>query len=83
LEGGKKVEKIEQVGLLDIICSMTTGQKIRMVRDFRKWNQSELAERARVDKQSIWHWENGKRNPEPRSLRDVAKALGVKEEDLL
>jgi transcriptional regulator with XRE-family HTH domain len=62
---------------------MTTGQKIRMLRDLNKLTQEKLAEKAGVSEQSIYWWENGKRNPEPRSLRDLGKALGVKDEDLL
>lgn len=74
---------MKQVGILDIIYSATTGDKIRMIRDLRRWSQEELAEKAGVSAQSIYHWENGKRTPEKRSIRDIAKALGVIEEDLL
>jgi transcriptional regulator with XRE-family HTH domain len=77
------MEKVKQVGLLDIICTMTTGQKIRMLRDYRKLSQVALAEMSGVSPQSIWHWETGRRSPEPKYLRDVAMALGVKEEDLM
>jgi len=74
---------VGKVSLLDIVCGMTTGQKIRMLRDLNKLSQEKLAEKAGVSAQSIYWWENSKRNPEPRSLRDLSRVLGVMEEDLL
>lgn len=74
---------VAQRSMLEIICGANTGQKIAMLRVLNKFTQEELAEKAGVAKMTVYSWENNKRNPEPKYLRDVAKALGVKEEDLM
>lgn len=77
------MQQIQQISMSDIIHGATTGEKIRMLRALRGFTQEELANRSGVNQMSVYHWENGKRTPERRCLRDVAKALGIKEEDLM
>lgn len=74
---------IERKPIISLIKEAPTGRKIAMLRMLKGYSQQKLAEKCGMSKETIYAWENGRRNPEPRSLRDVSKALGVLEEDLL
>ncbi len=58
-------------------------QRLRALRQQRVLTLRELEERSGVAYNTIWHLENGKRGAQPRTLRKLAGALGVKPEELV
>lgn len=58
------------------------GSKIRELRRKRGWSQVELAEAAKVSKDTVWRWEKG--YPAQRTyIRDLARALGAEWDELV
>ena len=58
------------------------GSKIKEFRRNQGWSQTDLAEAAKVSKDSVWRWENG--HPAQRTyLRDLAKALNKELDDII
>lgn len=49
----------------------------------RGLSTAELAEAAKVSRQSVWSWEAGKREPIPVIKEKLAEILGVKVEDII
>jgi len=49
----------------------------------RGWNQSELARRARIGRDSVSSYVRGISFPDPKNLQSLADALDCKKEDLL
>jgi len=58
-------------------------ERLRAARELRKWNQSELAEKASMPPSSIAHFESGSRKPSFDTLRRLANALEVTTDYLL
>jgi transcriptional regulator with XRE-family HTH domain len=58
-------------------------QRLRALRQQRVLTLRELEERSGVAYNTIWHLENGKRGAQPRTLRKLARALGVEPEELV
>lgn len=58
------------------------GERVRLIREWHGWNQSELARRAGVKPQNIQQLEGG-RVQQPRYIADLARALGVRVDLLL
>jgi transcriptional regulator with XRE-family HTH domain len=58
------------------------GHNIRMLREEKGWNQTELGFRASASPSIISLIENGKRNPSTATLAKIAEALGVEVVDL-
>jgi len=56
--------------------------RLRTWRDKRTLTQQELADRARIDRTTVLEIEAQRREPRPSTIRRLAKALGVKAEDL-
>ena len=56
-------------------------QYLKPLREMRGLTQKELAEKCGVSEQQLWKWENGVRNPKPESLRKIADALELTEEE--
>jgi transcriptional regulator with XRE-family HTH domain len=60
------------------------GRRLRKVRKKRDMSQSDLAEKADLDKTVISHFETGERGfPSAHNLREIAKALNVKSDYLI
>ena len=53
------------------------GREIRRLRKERRFNQTELAERAGVAMMTISRIERGEHDPHVRTLARIARALGV------
>lgn len=53
------------------------GKKIRMYREFRGFNQLQLAEMSGINVGTIRKYELGIRNPKPDQLEKIASALGL------
>ena len=58
-------------------------QRLKALRQQRVLTLRELEERSGVAYNTIWHLENGKRGAQPRTLRKLARALGVEPEELV
>ncbi|MGY0343508.1 helix-turn-helix domain-containing protein [Xylella fastidiosa] len=58
-------------------------ERLRAARELRKWNQTELAEKAEMPPSSIAHFESGSRKPSFNTLRRLANALEVTTDYLL
>ena len=58
-------------------------QKLRDLRHRRVLSMEELAEKADVGRNTIWRLEHGVMGAQPRTIRKLAKALGVEPEELV
>lgn len=58
-------------------------KRLKAAREFRNWNQSELAGKANMPPSSIAHFESGSRKPSFDTLRRLANALEVTTDYLL
>lgn len=56
---------------------MTIGEKIRMHRKEARLSQRELGKACGITQQEIAHYETGRRNPKPSTVKLIASALGV------
>ena len=56
---------------------------LRKLRRRRVLSMEELAEKAGVGRNTIWRLEHGVMGAQPRTIRKLAKALGVEPEDLV
>lgn len=61
----------------------TMKANVRRLRELRALSQRELAAQAKLSVTTVNRIETGKRNPIPRTVRRLAKALGVTPEELL
>jgi transcriptional regulator with XRE-family HTH domain len=57
--------------------------RLKEVRELHGWSQKDLAEAARVSRDSISNYETGHREAYPATARKLADALGVKIADLI
>jgi transcriptional regulator with XRE-family HTH domain len=57
--------------------------KLRELRRRRVLSMEELAEKANVGRNTIWRLEHGVMGAQPRTIRKLARALGVKPEELV
>lgn len=60
----------------------TIGGRVQRLREAKEWSLGELAGRSGIDKGAISRLERGLRSPTPRTVRDLANALGVPPETL-
>lgn len=59
------------------------GDRLRLAREARNLNQTELAQRAGLQPAAIGHFEKGRRKPSFANIRALAKALHVSSDFLL
>ena len=59
------------------------GRRLQGLLLARGWNQSELARRAGIGRDSVSTYINGKTWPTPKQLKAIADALGMQSDDLL
>ena len=57
--------------------------KLRELRRRRVLTLQELAEKAGVGRNTIWRLEHGVMGAQPRTIRKLAKALGIEPEELV
>jgi transcriptional regulator with XRE-family HTH domain len=57
--------------------------KLRELRQRRVLTLHELEERSGVSYNTIWRLENGRTGAQPRTVRKLARALGVEPEELV
>jgi transcriptional regulator with XRE-family HTH domain len=58
-------------------------QRFRELRRRRVLTMDELADKAGVGRNTIWRLEHGVMGAQPRTIRKLARALGVEPEDLV
>ncbi len=58
-------------------------EKLRRARHHKGYSLREFGRITSTDHNQLWMYENGRRNPQPRVIRRLAKALGVEVADLL
>lgn len=58
-------------------------QKLRELRRRRVLTLGELAEKAGVGRNTVWRLEHGVMGAQPRTVRKLARALGVEPEELV
>ncbi len=58
-------------------------EKFRQLRRQRVLTMEELAEKAGVGRNTVWRLEHGVMGAQPRTIRKLARALGVEPEDLV
>ena len=61
---------------------MTNGEKLKTAREAKGYSLDELAEKTGINTSTIYRIEHGKSKPHGITLRALAKALGVKMEEL-
>ena len=59
------------------------GQRIERARKRAVLSKSELAEAAGIARSTLWGIEQGTREPEPKTIRKIAAALGVDPRELV
>ena len=57
--------------------------KLRELRRRRVLTLEELAQKAHVGRNTVWRLEHGVMGAQPRTIRKLAKALGIEPEDLV
>lgn len=58
-------------------------ERLKELRRRKVLTMEELAERAGVGRNTIWRLEHGVMGAQPRTVRKLAKALGVEPEELI
>lgn len=72
---------LEQDG--SMMATETVGDRVRRIRKDRGLSQAEVARRAGMNAASLNRIEKGSvKDPQPRTIRDLAQALNVSENDL-
>jgi transcriptional regulator with XRE-family HTH domain len=61
----------------------SVATNLRALRESQAYSQAELAELAGIQKVTVTRIELGRVQPRPRTIRKLAKALGVNPRDLL
>ena len=56
---------------------MNLSDKIRMLREEKRYSQTEFSKLIGVKNNTVWRWENGKAKPNANFLIKIAKTLGV------
>jgi transcriptional regulator with XRE-family HTH domain len=62
---------------------MSTGARVRKIRETKGWSQDSLAEKAKISKSYLSEIENNKTSPGGQTLLQVANALGATVDYLL
>lgn len=61
----------------------TLGERITHFRTMRHMTQAQLSDRVGVSRQAISKWERGEANPDLYNVQSLARALGVRIDDLI
>lgn len=65
------------------ITKQQFGERLQHLMDEREWNQSDLARKAGIGRDSVSTYVRGQTLPEPVALGKIAGAFGVSPKDLL
>jgi transcriptional regulator with XRE-family HTH domain len=61
---------------------MTIGQRIKELREQKRWSQKQLAAKVEVTQQAINNWERGANGPNPTQRESLSKAFEITEAEL-
>ncbi len=64
------------------MAEQTIGRRIKVLREERGWTQRQLGERCDLDHTAVSRIEHDRVRPTRRTLRDIARALGIPVEEL-
>jgi DNA-binding XRE family transcriptional regulator len=68
--------------LEEIVKNLLWHKKIHVIRTINEWNQVEAASRCLTNQKMYWLWENGISYPQLANRKAIAKACGLKIEDI-
>ena len=68
---------------MDWALAAAVGDRIRQLRESKKWKQSDLATRVGVSRAAIGYYETGTRTPPYATLIRIAEVFGVSTDYLL
>ena len=71
------------MSMVRLECVEVDVQKLRDLRRRRVLTLEELAQKAEVGRNTVWRLEHGIMGAQPRTIRKLAKALGVEPEELV
>jgi transcriptional regulator with XRE-family HTH domain len=63
--------------------ALTVGATVRRLRESRGWSLQRLASGAQISKQHLWDIERGAARPNELTIKQLARALGVRVSDLM
>ena len=66
----------------DLFNSLEWNKKIEVLRTMKGWTQEKAAEECFTGQKNYWQWEAGKVYPRKNSRIAIAKAFGVKENEI-
>lgn len=66
----------------DLIKNLPWNKKIEVLRTIKGWTQDEAAEKCNTVQKAYWSWESGNRFPRKNSRIAIARAFGVKEQEI-
>jgi transcriptional regulator with XRE-family HTH domain len=61
----------------------TVGERVKELREERRWSQTRLGYETGLSPTTISRLETGKHAPQDRTVKDLARAFGVDERELL
>lgn len=62
---------------------MTVGERIKLLRESKKWSQSKLGDRVGAKQNTVSSWESDRTRPDPDKLALLARHLGESESFIL
>jgi len=65
-----------------IVKELKWHKKIQVIRTINGWNQVEAANKCLTHQKMYWLWEQGKSYPQLANRKAIAKAYGLKIEDI-
>lgn len=68
--------------MTELLDKLSWNKKIEVLRIIKGWTQKEAAERCNTNQKAYWVWESGESYPRKNSRVAIAKAFGVKEEEI-
>lgn len=82
----KLINKVRMIYMFNLLAKILADSKWNMrmllLRKGLKWTQKEAAERCATNHRTYCNWENAVNTPRESSQKSIAKAFGVKVEDL-
>lgn len=65
-----------------LIKDIPWNKKLEILRVVKGWSQDAAGEKCCTNKKGYWNWESGKNYPRKNSRSAIARAFGVKEEEI-
>ncbi|ACA55409.1 helix-turn-helix transcriptional regulator [Clostridium botulinum] len=68
--------------MTELVGNLSWNKKIEVLRIIKGWTQKEAAEKCNTNQKVYWIWESGGSYPRKNSRLAIAKAFGIKEEEI-